>query len=184
VCSGDRVQAGQEVAVLESRQPGDPPPSIRLKSPIAGLVMRVDARLGDPLEPDKALLEVIDLGEVLAVAHVPEHQVGRLKLGTVAHLKMPALNNAVFDGELLRFGTAADKQTGTLEAVFRLPNPDGLLLPSMRVEFSMVLNKREGVTSVPRAALQGEPANRFVFVEDFDLEKRVCENANEGWANQ
>ena len=58
---GDMVQAGQEVARLESRQPGDPPPSIMLKAPIAGLVTRVDARLGDPLDPDKALLEINDL---------------------------------------------------------------------------------------------------------------------------
>src|SRR5262245_36515168 len=44
---GDQVQAGQEVARLESRLPGDPPPSITLKSPLTGLVTKVEARLGD-----------------------------------------------------------------------------------------------------------------------------------------
>jgi membrane fusion protein, heavy metal efflux system len=39
----------------------------------------------------------------------------------------------------------------------------------MRAEFSIVTAKRSDVTSVPRAALQGTPANRFVYVKDFDL---------------
>ena len=166
---GDQVTAGQEVARLESRQPGDPPPSIMLKAPIAGLVTKVDARLGDPLEPDKALLEITDLTEVYAVARVPEHQAGSMKPGTVAHIRVAALPSESFDGELLRFGTSADKQSGTIDAIFRLPNKGGLLRADMRAEFSIVLSKRSGVVSVPRAALQGEASNRFVYVEDFDL---------------
>ena len=166
---GDHVQAGQEVARLESRQPGDPPPSIVLKTPIGGLVTQVDARLGDPLEPDKALLEITDLSEVHAVARVPEHQAGRMKPGTVAHIRVAALPNETFHGELLRFGTSADKQSGTIDAIFRLPNRGGSLRADMRAEFSIVLSKRSGVVSVPRAALQGDAANRFVYVEDFEL---------------
>ena len=46
VTTGDQVRVGQEVARLESRQPGDPPPSIMLKAPLAGLVTKVAARLG------------------------------------------------------------------------------------------------------------------------------------------
>lgn len=166
---GDQVKAGQEVARLESRQPGDPPPSILLKSPLTGLVTAVEARLGDPLEPDKALMEITDLSEVYAVARVPEHQAGSMKPGTVAHIKVAALPNDKFDGELLRFGTSADRQSGTIDAIFRLPNAGGPLRADMRAEFSIVLSKREGVVSVPRGALQGEASNRFVYVEDFDL---------------
>ncbi|MDQ3621822.1 MAG: efflux RND transporter periplasmic adaptor subunit [Verrucomicrobiota bacterium] len=166
---GDQVQAGQEVARIESRQPGDPPPVITLKAPLAGLVTKVDARLGDPLEPDKALLEITDLSEVYAVARVPEHHAGSMMPGTVAHIKVAALPNEKVDGELLRFGTSADKQSGTIDAIFRLTNPGGLLRPDMRAEFSIVLSKRAGVMSVPRSAMQGEAANRFVYVEDFDL---------------
>ena len=61
---GDSVAAGAEVARLESRQPGDPPPSIALKAPLGGLVTESTARLGEPVEPDKALLELTDLSEV------------------------------------------------------------------------------------------------------------------------
>lgn len=169
VSAGDEVREGDVVARLESRQAGDPPPSILLKAPIAGLVTKIDARLGDPLEPDRALLEITDLTEVYAVARVPEHQAGRMQPGAVAHIKIAALPNEAFDGELLRFGTAADEQSGTLDAIFRLPNKGGRIRAGMRAEFSIVISKREGVVTVPRAALQGEASGRFVYVEDFDL---------------
>ena len=169
VSPGDTVKLGDEVAKVESRQPGDPPPVITLQAPLAGLVTHVDARLGDPIDPEKAVLEITDLSEVYAVARVPEHQAGRMKPGTVAHIKVAALPTEKFDGELLRFGTSADKASGTIDAIFRLTNPGGLLRADMRAEFSIVMSKRSNVVSVPRAALQGEASNRFVYVKDFDL---------------
>lgn len=61
---GTKFEAGADVACLESRQPGDPPPSVWLKAPASGLVTVSDTRLGEPGEPDKALLEITDLSEV------------------------------------------------------------------------------------------------------------------------
>jgi membrane fusion protein, heavy metal efflux system len=169
VSPGDAVKADDEVAKVESRQPGDPPPTISLKAPLGGLVTQLEARLGDPITPDKAVLEITDLSEVYALARVPEHQAGLMKPGTVAHIKVAALPEEKFDGELLRFGTNADKQSGTIDAIFRLPNTGGQLRSDMRAEFSIVMSKRQSVVAVPRAALQGEGGNRFVYVKDFDL---------------
>ena len=166
---GDLVLVGADVARIESRQPGDPPPSVILKAPLGGLVTASDARIGEPVDPDKALLEITDLSEVFAVARVPEHLAGKLKAGAVAHIRVSALPDEKFDGTLLRFGTAADKESGTLDAVFRLPNPSLTLRPDMRAEFSIVLGKREGVMSIPRAALQGDVTSRVAYVKDFEI---------------
>ncbi|MEZ0297017.1 MAG: efflux RND transporter periplasmic adaptor subunit, partial [Candidatus Methylacidiphilales bacterium] len=210
---GEMVTAGDIIARIESRQPGDPPPVIALRAPISGMVTRLDVHLGDPVDPDKTLLEITDLREVYAVARVPEYLAGRMKPSlspsvtsapvppstnaptttatipspapaatpaapaalantpsTVAHITAAALPNEKFDGTLLRFGTSADKESGTLDAVFRLTNSNGLLLrPGMRAEFSIVLSRRAGVLSVPKISLQGEPANRYIYVRDFDL---------------
>ncbi|RBP38596.1 RND family efflux transporter MFP subunit [Roseimicrobium gellanilyticum] len=169
VSVGDAVKKGQEVARVESRQPGDPPPVVPLLAPLDGLVTESSVRIGQPVEPENALLEITDLSEVYAIARVPEHQAGKMKPGTIAHIKVTALPQEKFDGELLRFGTTADKASGTIDAIFRLPNPTGLLRPGMRAEFSIVMSKRANVVSIPRASLQGEASNRFVYVKDFDL---------------
>lgn len=169
VSLGSSVEAGQEVARVESRQPGDPPPSITLKAQGGGLVTKGNVTLGGPLEPEMVLMEITDLTEVYAIARVPEQQAGRMKAGTVAHIKVASLPDEKFDGELLSFGTEADRETGTIDAIFKLPNPKLTIRPGMRAEFSIVLSKREGVMSVPRSAMQGEAASRFVYVKDFDL---------------
>lgn len=166
---GDKIAANDEVLKVESRQPGEPAPTIALTAPLGGTVTRLDVRLGDPVEPDRALLEITDLTELIAVARVPENSAGRIKPGATAHITLAAWPERKLEGRLLRFGTAADATGGTLDAIFVLPNPEGLIRPGMRAEFSIVLEKRTDVTSIPRAALQGEPASRFVYVKDFDL---------------
>lgn len=169
VAPGDRIETGTEVAKIESRQPGDPPPVIVLKAPLGGTVTGVEIRLGEPVEPDRALVEIIDLSEVHAIARVPDHQAAQLAPGSKAEIRVDALADHVFDGELLRFGVAADRESGTVEAIFRLANTDGLLRPGMRAGFSIKTGMRENVLSVPREAIQGSGANRFVFVKHFDL---------------
>ncbi len=165
---GTMVQANADVARLESRQPGDPPPSIWLKAPTSGLVTESAARIGEPVDPDKVVLEITDLSEVYAVARVPEHLAGKLKPGSVAHIAVAALAGEKFDGTLLRFGTAADKASGTIDAIFALPNPSLTLRPAMRAEFSIVLGKRESVMSIPRLALQGDSTSRTVYRKHYD----------------
>ena len=166
---GDAIEAGAEVLKVESRQPGNPAPVVSLTSPLGGTVTRIDVRLGDPVEPDRALAEIADLSEVFAVARVPEHVAGRIKTGATAHIRVSALPEKILDGRLLCFGTSADEASGTIDAIFVLKNDDGLIRPGMRAEFAIVLEKRTDVVSVPRSALQGEAASRFVYVKDFDL---------------
>lgn len=166
---GEEVQKGDVLVRVESRQPGDPPPVIDLKSPISGLVTESHIRQGEPVEPDKELLDMADLKEVWAVARVPEHQAGKLKPGMKAHIRVAALGDTAIQGELLRFGTTADRESGTIDAVFKVSNPDLKMRAGMRAEFSIIFSKREGVISVPREALQGDANNRVVYVRDFDL---------------
>ncbi len=167
---GDRVAADAEIVRVESRQAGDPPPVVALRAPIAGTVTACAIHLGDPVEPDAALIEITDLSSVDAVARVPESASGRMRPGTQARIRLAAFPDETFTGELVRFAPAADAATGTLDAHFRLANPEGRLRPGLRAEFAIIVARRPEVLSVPREAVQGEgAAPRFVFVKDFEL---------------
>lgn len=163
------VDAGAEVAWVESRQPGDPPPVIKLEAPIAGMISRVNIAQGQPISPNDELIEILDLSTVEAVANVPQHLAGRLKLGQTAHIKVHALPDKVLQAKLVHMSAMADEASGTIEAAFHLPNPDQLLRPGMRAEFNIVLATRENVTSVPRSAIQGSAQDRFVYVKDYEI---------------
>jgi cobalt-zinc-cadmium efflux system membrane fusion protein len=163
------IEKGADAVVLESRQLGDPPPRVTLTAPLTGLISAVKVVPGQPVTAEDSLIEIIDLREVHAVAAVPEHLAGKLRVGQAAHLRVAAAPERTFEATLAHLGAEADTGSGTLEAAFHVENPESLLRPGMRAEFSIVLSKRSGVMSVPREALQGDSVNRFVYVEDFDL---------------
>jgi multidrug efflux pump subunit AcrA (membrane-fusion protein) len=163
------IKKGDTAVVVESRQVGNPPPSIPLTAPISGLVSVTHIVPGQPVGPDDVLAEILDLNEVYALAQVPEHLAGRLKSGQLARIKVTAASGEVFEAKLEHLGALADAKSGVVEAAFHVENPNFVLRPGMRAEFSIVVEKRPDVLSVPRAALQGEPANRFVYVKDFDV---------------
>jgi len=163
------IKKGDVAATVESRQPGDPPPTVRLTAPISGIVSAVHVVPGEPVEPEKVLAEILDLSVVYAVANVPEHLAGRLAVGQKARISIPAVPGKTFDAKLEHLGVLADAESGTLEAAFKVENPGFALRPGMRAEFSIVVERSGNVVSIPRSALQGDVASRFVYVKDFDL---------------
>jgi len=160
---------GDELVWVESRQPGDPPPVVRLDAPMSGTIARVEVAVGQPVEPGDTLVEIYDLETVEAVAAVPAHLAGRLRKGLVAQIRVPGFPETVFEAELNHLGLEADLAAGTVEAAFHVANPDGVLRPGLRADFSIVVSEREGVMSIPREAVQGEAWNRFVFIKDYEL---------------
>ena len=140
-----------------------------IEAPLTGLVSEIHVAPGQPVTADTSLLEIVDLETVEAAAAVPEHLAGKLSPGQKARLRVGAAGDAVYDADLVHLGAAVDPTSGTLEAAFHVPNPEGRLRPGMRAEFSIITSQREGVMTIPRSALQGDATNRFVFVKDYAL---------------
>jgi len=166
---GDMVKKGDVLVRVESRQPGNPPPVIDLKAPRDGLVAASHILLGEPVEPEKELLDIMDLQDVWATAQVPEDAVSKIKAGTKAHIRIPALGGTIIDGELLRFDPKASDEGGTIGAIFKVSNKGMRLRPGMRAEFSIVTSSRKNVMAVPREALQGDAAHRVVYVKHIEI---------------
>ena len=168
--TGDLVKLNDNLVQVESRVPGDPPPKVWLQAPMDGLVVESHVRLGEPVEPEKELLDIHGLSEVWAVAQIPEDLATKLEVGkTKAYIRVAALKEKSLTGTLLRFGTFADVENGTVDAIFEIPNEELRMRPGMRVEFNVVTALHENVMAVPREAIQGDPSNRVVYVKDYDL---------------
>lgn len=160
------VTKGEPLVVVESRQPGDPPPSVTLTAPISGIISEIIIEPGEPVSPEKPLLRIVDLSSVYGIARVPESLASKLRNGLEAMVRVPGWPEEVWRTQVEHVGAVADAGSGTLEAAFHIPNSDLKLRPGMRAEFSIVIGTRENVMAVPRSALQGGLAQRFVFVAD------------------
>lgn len=163
-----KCEAGNELLWVEARQAGDNPAVIRVDAPIDGIIAKVNVAQGQPVGPDDSLMEIYDLSTVEAIASVPEHLAGKLAKDQDAHIRVPGFPDKTWEAKVAHLGVTADSGSGTMEVAFHVANEDGLLRPGMRAEFSIVVSKREGVMSVPRSALLGEPSNRYVYVKDSD----------------
>ncbi|MEX2578773.1 MAG: efflux RND transporter periplasmic adaptor subunit [Verrucomicrobiales bacterium] len=166
---GDTVERGEVLVRIESRQPGNPPPIIELEAPRSGLVVDSHVRLGEPVDPAEDLLDISDRSRVWAVAGIPEAAAAGIAPGTRARIRVPALGDETIEATLAQYGVEANREAGTVEGIFELPNDDRRLRPGMRAEFSLVTATREDVMAVPREAIQGDPTSRVAFVEDFEL---------------
>jgi len=167
---GDLVTEGQVLAVVESRQPGNPPPKIEMKAPHSGLIVNTHILRGQPVEPDQELFDISDRSKMWISAMIPEQLAAGIGPGTKARISFPALKNKPVVAKLLRFGVTADKDAGTIKGIFEIDNTDRKLLPGMRAECNIIVSKRPGVYAIPEEALQGDPAARVVYVADFDLD--------------
>ena len=105
------VAKGDEGRAHTSRQPGDPPPTIVLTAPLGGLVSKLEVKMGQPVAPESALMEIIDLSSVHALARVPEHLAHKLEKGQVAHIRVPGFPEEVFESQLEHVGAVADAQS-------------------------------------------------------------------------
>ena len=167
---GDRVKEGQVLARVESRQPGNPPPTIDLRAPHDGLVIGSHVLKGQPVQPDQDLMDISDRSAMWVVARIPEQLARGIKPGTRARIRFPALGGDPLEAELERFGVEADRDAGAIDGIFVIENRDSRLVPGMRAELDLVVSIRKNVLAVPEGSIQGDPASRVIYVKDFELQ--------------
>jgi multidrug efflux pump subunit AcrA (membrane-fusion protein) len=186
---GSYVEKGEKLVLLESRQPGDPPPSVWLTAPADGTVVSVNTKLGAPVEPADSLAEFADLKTIYLIATMPQAIAGKIRQGTQAKIHFPIRPDKEYTATLLKFAacpcpdpacalgqdvsTRSEKaeaaDLNTAGVIFTIDNPDNQLRPGMNAECTIIMDKREGVLSVPREAIQGGPANRHVYVKHMSI---------------
>lgn len=165
VVEGESVQKGQSLIEVESRQLGDPPPRVDYKSPLDGVVIDRHAVLGDTVEPDKHLLEVVNLSSVYAEGRIFEGQVAQIKTGQQVRISVDSYPREKFTGTVEIISGALDSESRTLKVWARVANPDGRLRPNMRATLSIVVSETESSVTIPQAAVLGEAGDFFAFVE-------------------
>lgn len=162
---GEMVKKGQVLVEVESRQVGNPPPRVPYASPIDGVVTHRDVVLNDSVEPDKHLLEIVDLSEVYAEGQIFEGQIARVKLGQKVRVSVESFPGEAFSGTVDLMGGALDPETRTLNFWVRVTNPDGKLRPNMRATLNVVTDQADSAIAIPHSAVLGEAGNLFAFVQ-------------------
>jgi cobalt-zinc-cadmium efflux system membrane fusion protein len=144
---------------------------IPLRAPLSGVVVSRDAVVGQPIGAEHVLATVVDTSEVWFLGRVFEKDLGRLRPGARAEVKLNAFQNETFEGTVAYIGQQTDPVARTLTARIELKNADGRirlgLFGTAHVE---VGEPSEAVTHVvvPRSAVTEVAGKRIVFVKAAD----------------
>lgn len=163
---GDTVKKGEPLVEVESRQIGDPPPRVTYNSPISGIVTDRHVVLNENVEPDKHLLEIVDLSEVYAEGQIFEGQIASVKKGQPVRVEVESFPDETFTGTVDVVSGSLDPDTRTLKVWVRVQNPGNRLRPNMRATLHIVTAEADSVTAVPHSAVLGDAGNLFVFVQE------------------
>ncbi len=169
---GDKVEKGQKLAEIQSRQIGDPPPIVKIEAIVGGVINDRPVTLGESVDPSKELFHIIDLSQVIVVAEVYEEDVGKVKLDQTVRLRALGYPNESFEGKITFIGSELDPEKRTLPVWVTVRNPDGKLKPEMFAKVAVVLARNESVLSVPKEAILEAGGEKFVFVQTGDTFNR------------
>ena len=142
--------------------------SVSLVAPIAGTVLQVNARMGQPVGPTDTLVVVGETEQVWLGVDVYERDVGKVHVGDDVRVSSVAFPGRVFEGKVDKLGSVVDAERHVLDARIVLPNQDGALKPGMTAT-ARILGGASGdggmALVVPRHAVQTVDGQPFVFVQ-------------------
>lgn len=174
VSDGESVKKGQVVVEVESLQLGDPPPRVQYHAPIDGIVIDRHVVQGDSVEPNKHLMEIVDLSDVYAEGRIFEGQVAAIKTSQKVRVSVESYPKEEFTGTVDLLSGTLDAETRTLKVWVRIKNPDFKLRPNMRARLNIVTAQADSVVTVPLSAVLGEAGHYFAFVQS-DADELVYE---------
>jgi multidrug efflux pump subunit AcrA (membrane-fusion protein) len=171
VKEGDRVGKDQVVAVVDRDVDGVRFEMLNVVTPLEGTVAQVFLDEGAEVSPPSpgpgmgtAIMRVINMDQVKGVVNVTEEELGKIKPGQDAQVKVSTYPDKVFPGKVTLVSPVVDPLTRTALVEITLSNPQHLLKPGMFARVQVLLGKKEDVILIPAHAVMQEAGNKTVFV--------------------
>ncbi len=135
-----------------------------IRTPISGVVAERLVKVGNMIIPNQAVYRVTSRDPLIAVLHVPERQLPRLRVGQKAMLHVDALGRQEFEGRIDRISPIVDPGTGTVKVTVEVHDKTRQLRPGMFARLKIIYNVHSGVLMAPKDAILAEDRESAVFV--------------------
>ncbi len=163
-----------------------PSPTIWMRAPISGIVVKNQALRGAAINPGDVLYMLGTLDPIWITADLYEVDLARVHAGQELEAVTTAFPEEVFKGIIARVSPNVDPTTHTLQIRCAVGNPGLRLKPQMLARIKIVTNPGDALV-VPREALIFDTDKYYAFVEAGDdrVERRAVSIASwteEGFA--
>ena len=142
------------------------PSVFSVNAPFAGTVIEKDAVLGELAQPDKRLFTVADLSVLWIEASLFEKDLGRVRVGARAAVRVAAYPGETFEGTLTYIASTMDRDTRTARARIEVRSPDHRLKPEMFATAAIDTPATRPVLALPLEAVLLVNGQSTVFVAE------------------
>lgn len=143
-------------------------------SPLAGVVAKRHAQVGEKVAFDSPLVTVVDLTDMELQAAVPAVDVPELSIGKTVELTIDGFGERRFTGRVERINPAAEPGTRAILVYVGIPNSDRALRGGMFATGRIALAASAPVPTLPATAIRTEAGQTYVWtVEGGKLVKRI-----------
>jgi len=158
---GDRVKAGEVLAVIESSQALS---AYSVTAAIDGVISEEHVPIGETVDTSHSMFTIADTSSVWIVLQVPASDIRRVSKGDPAEILLPGSEEGT-RGKIFFVSPVVDDVTRTASARIVLSN-DGGLQPGLFVTGRVVVAQEDAAVSVPISALVREGNGWSVFVRE------------------
>lgn len=139
--------------------------TLTFRSPATGVVTEKKALQGMRFMPGETLYQVSDLSAVWIIADVFEQDIGLVKQGSKARIKINAYPDKTFEGRIAYVYPTLKVETRTVPVRIELANPGMLLKPGMFAQVELPTSAEGPVLTVPTSAVIDSGARQIVLVQ-------------------
>ncbi len=150
-------QAAYELAELDLKYTA-------IRTPISGVVAERLIKVGNMILPNQSVFRVAGLNPLIAVLHIPERHLAKLRTGQRATLGVDAIKHEDFSGRIKRISPVVDPVTGTVKVTIETHDPSRRLRPGMFARLRIIHDVHENVMLAPKDAIISEDRISSVFV--------------------
>lgn len=138
----------------------------KIYSPMNGHIAKRHIDQGALVSPSTPIVSLVNLSTMVTMANVPEHEVGRLRIGNLATVEVDAFSGKAFQGKVARISPVLDPATRSATVEVEIPNPEGGLRAEMFARVKLDLGSTRDAVLIPREALVYRGTQPGVFLLD------------------
>ncbi len=187
VKEGDRVKKDQVVARVDRDVEGLKFELADVISPISGIVTKRYLDIGaevSPPSPGTALFQVINMDRVKVVVNVVEEELGNIRPGQNAEVRVDAYPDKIFSGNVSLISPVVNQLNRTVPVEIILSNPEHRLKPGMFTQAKIFIGERKDLILIPAHSITDQGQNKKVFVvNEGKASSRTVETGitKDGW---
>ncbi len=136
-----------------------------LKSPISAMVGTKSIEVGSTATPISSAFTLYKIDNVLIKVSIPENEISKIKKGQIAKIKIQALDNKEFSGDIEEIGVIANTISHSYDIKIRIKNKNNEIKPGMLCNVYLNIGQGSGnLISIPNDAIVSESNKQFVYV--------------------